>query len=219
MIPPAIAGQTTADPAALAAASAGQLVLTLSAPDENGAAGPRFTASVTLAAPGGAAKAVPVRGCGQGCFVAPARWARGDNLLTIRGAATGGWAGGTTSLDVPWPPRSGAAAFSRALALLRQARAMTVYERVTSDTAVGPGTQHPIPVSGATFLSTEPYASGVAPVADLATGAGGAHLLLLGFPGAGIAIALTLDASGRIAREAYANPGHLITRGFAYPQR
>jgi copper transport protein len=202
-----------------AAASAGQLVLTLSAPDENGAAEPRFTASVTLAAPGGAAKAVPVRGCGQGCFVVPARWARGDNLVTIQATATGGWAGGTASLDVPWPPAPGTAAFSRALALLRLARTMLVYERVTSDTALGPGTQHPIPVSGATFLSTEPYASGVAPVADLATGAGGAHLLLLGFPGDDIAIALTLDASGRIAREAYANPGHLITRGFAYPEK
>jgi len=89
----------------------------------------------------------------------------------------------------------------------------------TSDAALGPGTQHPIPVSGATFLSTEPYASGVAPVADLATGAGGAHLLLLGFPGEGIAIALTLDASGRIVRETSTNPGHLITRGFAYPEK
>ena len=201
-----------------AAASAGQLVLTMSAPDENGAAEPRFTASVTLAAPGGAAKAVPVRGCGQGCFVAPARWARGDNLVTIRATATGGWAGGTTSLDVPWPPASGAAAFGHALALLRQTRSMTVYERVTSDTALGTGTQGQIPVSGATFLSTEPYASGLAPVTDLATGAGD-RLLLLGFPGDGIAITLTLGASGRIVRETYANPGHLITRGFAYPEK
>nr|MDA8319171.1 CopD family protein [Actinomycetota bacterium] len=201
-----------------AAASAGQLVLTLSAPDENGAAQPRYTASVTLAAPGGAAKAVPVRGCGQGCFVAPARWARGDNLVTIRVTASG-WAGGTASLDVPWPPAPGTAAFSRALALLRQTRAMTVYERVTSDTALGPGTPHPIPVSGATFLSTEPYASGLAPVADLATTAGGERLLLLGFPGDDIAIALTLDATGRIVRETYTNPGHLISRGFAYPEK
>jgi len=202
-----------------AAASAGQIVLILSAPDENGAAEPRYTASVTLALPGGTAETLPARGCGQGCFVAPARWADGDNLLTIQATATGGWAGGTTSLDVPWPPAPGTAAFSRALALLRQARAMTVYERVTSDTALGRGIQHPIPVSGATFLSTEPYASGVAPVADLATGAGGERLLLLGFPGEVIAIVLTLDASGRIVRETYTNPGHLITRGFAYPEK
>jgi copper transport protein len=201
-----------------AAASAGQIVLTLSAPDENGAAAPQFTASVTLAGPGGAAKTLPVRGCGPGCFVAPARWADGDNLLTIAATASG-WAGGTASLDVPWPPASGAAMLRSTLALLRRVPAMTVYERVTSDTALGPGIQDRIPVSGAQFISVEPYSGGVAPVADLAAGAGGEHLLLLGFPGDGIAVALTLDAAGRIIRETLADPGHLITRGFAYPEK
>lgn len=67
----------------------------------------------------------------QPAKAASATWARGDNLVTIRATATGGWAGGTASLDVPWPPAPAAAA-------LRQVRAMTVYERVTSDTALGP---------------------------------------------------------------------------------
>jgi copper transport protein len=201
-----------------AAASAGQIALTLAAPDENGAAEPQYTASVTLAGPGGTAETLPVRGCGQGCFVAPARWARGDNLLTIQATASG-WAGGTASLDVPWPPASGAAGLSSALALLRRVPAMTVYERVTSDTALGPGIQDHIPISGARFLSVEPYSGGVAPVADLVAGAGGEHLLLLGFPGDGIAVALTLDAAGRIVRETLTDPGHLITRGFAYPEK
>jgi copper transport protein len=201
-----------------AAASAGQLVLTLSAPEENGAAEPQFTAAVTLATQGGAAKAVPVRGCGPGCFVAPATWARGDNLVTIRATATGGWAGGTASLDVPWPPAPAAAALRQALTMLRQVRAMTVYERVTSDTVLGPGTAHQIPVSGPQFLAVEPYASGVAPLAGLAAEAGGEHLLLLGFPGDSITVALTVDAAGRIVREILTDPGHLITRGFAYPE-
>jgi copper transport protein len=201
-----------------AAASAGQLVLTLSAPEENGAAHPQYTASVTLTAPGGRAKAVQLRGCGPGCFVAPVNWARGDNLLTIRAAASG-WAGGTASLDVPWPPAPGTTALSRTLALLRKVPAMTVYERVTSDTAGSSGSADHIPVSGARFLSVEPYASGVAPFADLADEAGGEHLLLLGFPGDSIAVALTLDASGKIIRETLTDPGHLITRGFAYPEK
>jgi copper transport protein len=201
-----------------AAASAGQLVLTLSAPEENGAAETQFTASIALAGPGGRAKTVPVRGCGPGCFVAPATWARGDNLVTIRATATGGWAGGTASLDVPWPPAPAAAALRQALTMLRQVRAMTVYERVTSDTALGPGTAHQIPVSGPQFLAVEPYASGVAPLADLAAEAGGEHLLLLGFPGDSITVALTVDAAGRIVREILTDPGHLITRGFAYPE-
>jgi len=199
-----------------AAASAGQLVLTLSAPDENGAAGPRFTASVTLAGPGRAAKTIQVRGCGPGCFVGPARWARGDNLLTIRATASG-WAGGTTSLDVPWPPAPGAAALRQAVTQLKHVPAMRVYERVTSDTARGPGTPHQIPVSGTRFLSVEPYAGGVATVAALAAGAGGEHLLLLGFPADRITVALTLDASGRVVRETLTDPGHLITRAFTYP--
>jgi copper transport protein len=96
---------------------------------------------------------------------------------------------------------------------------MTVYERVTSDTALGYGTPHPVPVSGPAFLSTEPYASGVAPLADLAAEAGGEHLLLLGFPGEDIAVALTLDTTGKIVRETLTDPGHLIGRGFAYPKK
>ncbi len=201
-----------------AAASAGQLVLTLSAPEQNGAAGPRFTASVTLAGPGGTAKTIPVRGCGPGCFVAPAKWVRGDNLVTIRATASG-WAGGTTSLDVPWPPAPGAAALRQAVTQLKHVPAMTVYERVTSDTARGPGTPHQIPVSGARFASVEPYAGGVATVAALAAEAGGEHLLLLGFPADSITVALTLDASGRIVRETLTDPGHLITRAFTYPEK
>src|SRR6266568_687239 len=61
-----------------ATASAGQIVLHLATPDENGAPAPRFTVSMTLAGPHGTAGTLPVRGCGQGCVVAPARWARGD---------------------------------------------------------------------------------------------------------------------------------------------
>ena len=160
-----------------------------------------------------------MRGCGPGCFVAPVTWTRGDNLLTVQATATGGWTGGTTSLDVPWPPAPGATALRRAITLLRQTPAMTVFERVTSDAALGPGTPHRIPVSGARFLSAEPYASGVAPVADLADEAGGERLLLLGFPGDSITVALTLNSSGRIVRETLTDPGHLITRGFAYPEK
>jgi copper transport protein len=127
---------------------------------------------MTLADPHGTATALPVRGCGQGCVVAPARWARGDNRLTIRATASG-WTGGTTSLDVPWPPVSAALVLRRALAAMRQVPAMTVYEQVTSDTALGRGTTNAIGASGRQFLASEPYAGGVVPVADLAAGGGG----------------------------------------------
>src|SRR5260221_13043049 len=84
-------------------ASAGQVVLNLSSPEENGAPEAQFTVSMTLAGPHRTATALPVRGCGQSCVVAPARWARGDNLLTVRVAAPG-WTGGRSARGVPRPP-------------------------------------------------------------------------------------------------------------------
>ena len=176
---------------------------------------------MTLARPRGTARALAVRGCGPGCVVAPARWARGDNLLTIQAAAAG-WTGGTTSLDVPWPPVAGAKLLRRTLAAMRQVPAMTVYEQVTSDTTLGRGTTHSIGLSGREFLAGEPYAGGVVPAADLVTGRGGQQVLLLGFPGAGVWAELTLGAHGapyRFAHEVLADPDHLISRGFAYPEK
>jgi copper transport protein len=204
-----------------ATASAGQIVLQLEAPEENGAGAPQFTLSMTLAGPHGTTRAIPARACGQGCFVAPARWARGDNLVTLTVTVTG-WTGGTASLDVPWPPAAGTALLRQALAAMRQVPAMTVYERVTSDTALGAGTPHAIGVSASQFLAGEPYAGGVVPVADLVKGSGGQRILLLGFPGASTWVQLTLgahDAPDRFAHEILADPDHLTSRGFAYPEK
>ncbi len=199
-------------------ASAGQVVLHLAAPEQNGAPETTFSVSMTLAGPPGTSSTLPVRGCGPGCVVAPARWARGENLLTIRAAASG-WTGGTTSLEIPWPPAAGEPLLRRALAAMRQVPAMTLYEQVTSDTALGRGTTHAFGVSGRQFIAQEPYSGGVVPVADLVTGRGGQQVLLLGFPGAGIWVELAIGARDRIAREILVDPDHLISRGFAYPEK
>ncbi len=204
-------------------ASAGQIVVHLSSPEVNGAPETQFTATMRLAGPHRNASTLPARGCGQGCFVAAARWQRGDNLLTIKATASG-WTGGTASLAVPWPPAPGGPLLRRALAAIRRVPAMTVYEQVTSDTALGPGATHSITVSGRQFLAQEPYAGGVAPVADLVTGSGGRRLLLLGFPDAGIWAELTLGAphapysyaSELPAHEILTDPDHLTSRGFSY---
>jgi copper transport protein len=199
-------------------ASAGQAVLHLAAPEQNGAPQTQFTVSMTLAGPHHAASTLPVRGCGPGCVVAPARWGRGDNLLTIRAAAAG-WTGGTTSLQVPWPPVPGEPVLRRALAAMRRVLAMTVYEHVTSDTALGRGTTQAIGISGRAFLAQEPYAGGVVPVTDLAAGSGGQQVLLLGFPGDSIWAELTLGAHDWFAREILVDPDHLTSRGFSYPEK
>jgi copper transport protein len=191
-----------------AIASAGQIVLQLATPEENGAAEPRFTVAMTLAGPHGTPRALPVRGCGPGCMVAPVMWKRGDNLLTLRVTASG-WTGGTASLDVPWPPAPGAALLRRALAAMRQVPAMTVYEQVTSNTARGAGMMHSIGISGRQFLGSEPYAGGTVPVVNLVTGSGGQQVLYVGFPDASTWVQLTVgahDAPYRFAHEILVDP-------------
>ena len=139
---------------------------------------------------------------------------RPGDLLTIQATASG-WTGGTTSLDVPWPPAAGTTVLRRALAAMGQVPAMTVYEQVTSDTALGVGTTHAIGISGRQFLAGEPYTGGIVPAADLVRGGGGQRVLLLGFPGAGIWAELTLGAHGapdRFAHEILVDPDHLTIK-------
>ena len=207
-----------------ATASAGQLVIQLSPPQTGsetaGTAGGSGggTASVTLASPHHRPQALPVRGCGPGCVVAPARWASGENLLTLRVSAPGA-AGGTVSMGVPWPPDPGARLLRRVVAALRATPRLTLTERVTSDTARGLGTPHQYTISGRFFLSAEPYKSGIAPVAVQAPAGGGNSRLLLGYPAQGTWAALTITPSGQLVAETLTDADHLITRGFAYPEK
>ncbi len=211
-----------------ATASAGQLVLQLSAPQYgNEAAGPAAgsgensllaTAMVTLAGSHGRPQALPVRGCGLGCVVAPVRWADGQNLLTLRVSAAGA-AGGTVSVNVPWPPRPGAGLLRRLVAALRATPRLTLTERVTSDTAHGLGTAHQFTITGGFFLSQEPYKTGIAPVAVQAPAGGGDSRLLLGYPAQDVWAALTVSADGQLVAETLTDADHLITRAFAYPEK
>ena len=204
------------------AASAGQIVLYLFTPsrDASGddtAGQEQIPASLTLAAPGGSTRTLAARGCGAGCLVAPVRWADGQNLLTIR-AAPHGFTGGTATLAIPWPPRPGGTLLRRVAAVLRATPSLTVHERVTSDTALGPGTPDQAMLSGSQFLATEPYEAGIAPVTIQFPEPGG-QVLLLGYPAQDIWIRLTIGAGDRIAAETLADPGHLITRTYTYPEK
>jgi len=196
-------------------ASAGQVVLYLFTPHlGNEQAGPeQIPASLTLASPDGTASTLPVRGCGQDCVVAPARWADGENLLTLH-VTPAGWTGGTTTLDIPWPPVPGGQQLRQVAAVLRGTRTMTLDERVTSNTALGRGLAHQFTLSGSRFLGTEPYEAGIAPVTVRAPGQ---LRLLLGYPAQNIWAQLTIGAGDRIIAETLVDPDHLITRTFAYP--
>jgi copper transport protein len=73
-------------------------------------------------------------GCGAGCYWAPTTWRPGDNPLLLRATARG-WAGGTTGMLVPWPPRPATAELAAAVSTTRKAGQLIVYEAVTSDTS------------------------------------------------------------------------------------
>jgi copper transport protein len=143
-------------------------------------------------------------------------WRDGDNVLTLRVTAPS-WRGGTVSLLIPWPAQSGADELTHAVAALRTADHITVYETVTSDTTTGPGTLQRLDLNGAFFLSQEPYASGTAPITVRISQDGQPVRLALGYPAAAINVALTLDNNGRISAETLTDPTHLIHRRFTYP--
>ncbi len=204
-------------------ASQGQLVVRLSAPHAGDlyaptAAAQPFRLSAQLLPAGAAAHPLALRGCGQGCFTAPVTWATGDNVLTLRAEAAG-WAGGTVSLLIPWPVLPAGDRLAAAASALRTAGPITVYEQVTSDTSRRLPDPTPLQLTGAVFLASQPYATGVAPQAvTLHTGAGRTRLAL-GYPAAGQWVQLLLDDHDRILEEQLSDEHHLIHRRFVYPDR
>jgi len=200
-----------------AAISDGQLVVRLSTPQRGDAPTPdqdyRLSGHLTTS---GHDDALAFHGCGQGCFVAPAGWRDGDNVLTLRVDASG-WRGGTASWLVPWPARPGSGDLARTVAAMRAADHLTVYETVTSDTTTPPSGPQRLDLNGSWFLSQEPYASGVAPIADRISPDGQPIRLALSYPAAFTNVTLTLDAQGRISEEILTDSTHLIHRRFVYP--
>ncbi|UOT07965.1 MULTISPECIES: CopD family protein [Rhodococcus] len=101
------------------AASDGQLVVRLSTPRRGDYYAPEpgqdFSLTGRIDAAGTDGAPLDLRGCGPGCFVAPASWQGGDNVLTL-GAAAQGWQGGTVSLLAPWPTGPGGDDLARAVA-------------------------------------------------------------------------------------------------------
>ncbi|MDX5961863.1 copper resistance protein CopC [Rhodococcus opacus] len=201
------------------AASEGQVVVRLSTPRRGDYYAPEpdqeYALTGRLATSGIGGGTLDFGGCGQGCFVAPARWGDGDNVLTLRVDAPG-WEGGTVSELVPWPTKPGGDDLARAVELLRAAGDITVYEAVTSDTSVGTSDPQRLDLSAAFFLEQEPYAAGTAPVAVRISQGDGPVRLALGYPAASMNVLLTLDDQGRISEETLTDTKHLVTRRFVY---
>ncbi len=201
-------------------ASKGQVVVRLSTPRPGNAYGqresPDYELSGHLQPATGPRTPVEFRSCGGGCFVAPLTWRDGDNVLSLRAGATG-WRGGTFAGIIPWPARSADDLVERTVKVMRGLGEFTVYEAGTSNTATGMPEPQPLSVDGKTFLSNEPYNSGVAPIAATVESASGATRLLMGFPAAGTHAEVTLDGLGRITEETLTGPKHVFKRRFVYP--
>jgi copper transport protein len=203
------------------AASDHQLVVRLSAPSRGDLYSPGQSPSFALT--GGlvtagqqSTRTVRWNGCGPGCFLAPVDWGAGDNLLTLKAKASG-WPGGTVSLVVPWPVRPAAQQLARAVATLKAAGQVTVYEAVTSDTSQPAPEPTPLQLSGADFVATEPYSSGAAAQTVVLRQGSGTTRLALGYPADGRYAELTLDGQDRIVEEVLVDATHLTRRRFVYP--
>jgi copper transport protein len=200
------------------AASAGQLVIRLFAPgaDDREETDTAYRLAATLNAPGQPPETLLLHECGAGCFVARTAWRAGSNQLRLRATAKG-WAGGALSAQVPWPAHPEPTALSRLVDTLRHTGQLTAYERVTSDTASGPGATRTINITGPRFLAVEPYANGRATTVNSVAQPDGGTTLLLAYPSEQVYARLDLDPQGRPLRETLTDPNHLITRGFTYP--
>jgi copper transport protein len=195
-------------------ASDGLLVVRLSTPRRGDYYAPEPDQRYNLAMSLGETE-LPLTGCGSGCFYARPVWRDGDNVLSLRAEAVG-WAGDSTGLIVPWPPRPGAAELAAAVAATRVAGNLTVYETVTSDASAGTPQPDRLDLDAAFFLSQEPYADGTAPIAARISPDGAPVRLALGYPAASINVELTLDDRGRIAQETLTDAKHLVTRRIVY---
>jgi hypothetical protein len=118
---------------------------------------------------------------------------------------------------VPWPPIRNDRLLARVVAAMRATATVTVHESITSDTADSAPAPSIHTLSGADFVSVEPYGRAAQlPVIQLARGA---DLTTIAF--ALIAqdyyFQLTLAADDRIQGEIITTPQHRYTRTFDYP--
>lgn len=200
-----------------ARASAGQLVVDLTAPATGERGDESYALTATLADPRGTTRPLRLRGCGTGCYYAPVSWRDGTSHLTLTASAPG-WTGGRAGLAVAWPPRPAPALLREIVAAMKKAPHFTLHELVTSNTRLDVGNAMALPTTGARFLASEPYGSGTAPVTTRLPDQDGHRRLALAYPAEHLQLTLTLDTDGRITHESFTGPNHLITRTFVYPE-
>ncbi len=203
-----------------AQASSGQLVVRLDAPELTNRAGQTITTEFTLtgvlAAPGAATQQLAFRSCGSGCFLSPVKWKNGSSKLILSPTASGSRAD-RAGLTIVWPPVSAGNLVSEMVAAMRVVPAMTLYERVTSDTARGTGTPDAFPMSGADFVRHALFASGTVPAAVRLPDVDGNRRIAISYPAENALDEITIAPDGRVLRETLTAPNHLINHTLIYP--
>lgn len=208
-----LAGQVTA----AATASSGQLVVRLTTPLDGPYDDPPVSPPYRLTARIGDQQ-LRLVGCGVGCFTAPVDWQSGITTVELDATAPP-WAGGTATLDVPWPPRPGGDRLQRVLTAMRSSGPIIVREATTSDYRGDPGVPRDLPISGADFVAGEPYAEGAVDPVELPVVEDDGTVtsrLAFAFPANGIVVQLWLGPDDRIVRAVLISPNHLISRTFRY---
>ncbi len=200
-------------------ASRGRLEVSLQAPSSDPSSGSspatKFQLSGKLTT--AAKQIVSVRwlGCGQGCFVANADWAQGVSQLVLKARAAN-WSGGTSTFDIPWPPRPNNAILGEVVAAMRSVRSIAVQEAVSSDTSRPPWTSSGS-ITGAELLSNEPFGSGKSPDNVVVLGHGHATTkLAFDYPAEDTYVEMTIGSNYRIISESLTGPQHLILANFRY---
>ena len=141
------------------------------------------------------------RPCGQGCGTLPLYLPPGRTRFTARAEAED-WTGGTTTLDVRWPPPEEDPALFE-----RMRRAMTVVDQVV---VIEQFEQDPDPAASG------PRMSGGG-VVDVRPVPGEPRRFTFHLPGSYSWFDVTVDHRDRLVRQRLVNLGHDIHHRFRYP--
>ena len=176
---------------------------------------PTGRAAISGQHPSGSDIDIAARTCGPGCEIVNHDWQAGTTTLSIT-INEGGYAGGTAHLRIQWPPGPDATQLlTETVAATRAATQITLSESVTSDSSIQPdaGT---VNISGADFISQEPFANGGDDVHQLA-GDNGLATITFTVPASNIWVHMWIDPqTKRIAKETIIDPGHRIEHTLTY---
>lgn len=196
-------------------ASDGRVLVRLVVPDTGSGSSTAFQVVAAARLGNGRPTRLTLRPCGTGCFAAPVAWLRGKNIVDLNIKA-GGWQGGRTSFDVPWPPQDGQQAFDRMRKAMTRQSTLVLTEHVTSNTQSSQSMSSTLTLTGREFLNAQPYRSGAVSSVTILDQTDRGTELGFALAAEGIYVRLVIDRQGRIISERTLTPNHLISRSFVY---